>query len=1168
MTLDGRRILSSKWRLALWGCAVLAAVAALVHYSGSGRGRLAESAAAVRRLSAEAVRGGAPVRLSGVVTYADPVLDLLVVQDATGGVRVEPAGAVAWPAAGDSVRVSGIAGASGVSASVIAREIAVAGDGAMPPAKPASLAGIAAGHRESERVRVEVVIRSYLIERNDRLLLTAGDGKTTIGVRALRYPSWNYAGLVGARATVDGVVSSSFDANGQAAGSYVSVRDLAKDIRILEPAPPLASVPLYSARELVSARAHPPSGRIRMRGSLKSGSGGGRFELADATGAVEVVGAEGALLNEAESVELAGFFGAGSGAAAFVDAIQQPVGAPVGGKRQTPGELHNAASIRGLSSEDASRQIPVRLTSVVTYFDPSIGQLFVNDRTGGIYARARGVGVPGLNAGDRVELTGVTNQGGFAPVIEGPSLRVLGRAPLPEPATRDLEEIYTGNYDSQWVEARGVVRSVGPNLDHTILWIGSGPRLFRAYVLAPPEALSRLVDTKVRLTGVCGSLFNQRRQLQGPQMFVPGAEFVRPLEPVGRDAFSAPARSIGSLLQFVPGADPDHRVRVHGVVVMSRRLGPTWIEDSTGGLTISSHLPLDLAAGDVVDASGFASPNGAAPALNDALIRKTASGAAPVPSRVIADEARFGSYESRFVEIDAWLLEKIPAPGSSILMLRSGSTTFPAHLPPGSSDPTWQNGSLLRVRGICSAEYSGAKREDVPRQFRLIVSSPRDVSVVKPAPWFTATRLAEAAAGLSAVALASALWIALLRRKVRAQTRVIDQQLQLEIGLKKAAERASRAKSDFLANMSHEIRTPMSAIIGFADLTLNSEINEEQRDNLEAVLNSAEELLTLINDLLDFSKIDAGKMELDCVNFALFECLRSAAQLVEPAARKKELDVKLEIAPGTPEWLLGDSHKLRQILLNLAGNAVKFTDKGEISLRVGIESAESSGETTLRFTVSDTGIGIPAEKQETVFEAFRQADGSVSRRYGGTGLGLAICRKLAALLGGRIWVESAPGKGSAFHFTAQFHVTEPAAAMAEIVAAPSRPDGSLRVLVAEDNPVGRTLIRRILEHGRHEVQIARDGADAVRKFREGDFDLILMDVQMPEMDGFEATRRIRAMNGRGRSIPILAFTANAMRGDAENCLAAGMNGFVSKPIRPAELETAMRHAVEVRAVTD
>ena len=378
------------------------------------------------------------------------------------------------------------------------------------------------------------------------------------------------------------------------------------------------------------------------------------------------------------------------------------------------------------------------------------------------------------------------------------------------------------------------------------------------------------------------------------------------------------------------------------------------------------------------------------------------------------------------------------------------------------------------------------------------------------------------------------------------------------------AEAANRAKSDFLAVMSHEIRSPLNGIIGYTDLLLDSPLNAEQRERARVVRQCGTALVTVIDDILDFSKIEAGKLDLICDDFDLVEALDGIVAMTRASAANKGLQLNIAVGAGVSHILKGDEHRLRQILLNLVSNAVKFTETGGIDIDVE-QVAETPERTMLRFAVRDTGIGIPLDAQPRLFDAFYQVEGTYKRRAGGTGLGLAICSRLVALMDGKIGVDSMPGIGSRFWFTAGFGRSRLQAPRAEPV--PPAPESSApaRILLVDDLEVNRDIAAALLAQAGHSVAFAADGASAVAAVAAHDYDLVLMDVQMPVMDGYEATGRIRSLPGAKGQIPILAMTAYATRQDIERCTLAGMNGHIAKPIDRRTLLAAVKSRALSRA---
>lgn len=427
------------------------------------------------------------------------------------------------------------------------------------------------------------------------------------------------------------------------------------------------------------------------------------------------------------------------------------------------------------------------------------------------------------------------------------------------------------------------------------------------------------------------------------------------------------------------------------------------------------------------------------------------------------------------------------------------------------------------------------------------------------AAWYGSFKLLVALSGLAAcVILFGTFSFARVLARIERQQTELEKAKQLSDVANAEAQRANRAKSEFLAAMSHEIRTPMNGVIGFADLLMMTKLNPKQLDYAQTVRDAAYSLLTVINDILHFSKIEAGGVRLSPEPTDVRDVIDDAIAVTSPAATAKALEVVSEISRDVPSLVMIDPDRLNQVLTNLVGNAVKFTESGRV-----VVSCETVGrsetEISLFFAVTDTGIGIAEKAMPNLFEKFTQADSTVGRRYGGTGLGLAICKKLVELMGGRIGVDSEPGKGSRFWFTVP--VTIATASKAEPSSAETRLMTTGRILVVDDNQTNRLLVSEILKAAGHRYELASSGEAALGKVAAEDFDLILMDINMPRMDGLQTAAHIRSMRGNKRSIPILALTASALPDEVETYLRAGMNGYLAKPVNPKDLLSTVANAL-------
>jgi PAS domain S-box-containing protein len=948
------------------------------------------------------------------------------------------------------------------------------------------------------------------------------------------------------------------------------------------------------------------------------------------------------------------------------------------------------------------------IEGVVTYTDQDWGLLFVQDDEQGIFVQMRGRTID-VAVGDRIRVEGVAAIGDFAPIISEAVVTRVGEGRLPAPARPSLQELLTGEWDSQHIELEGIVRGVHPlsaKDGHLLFDVAVGS--WRVLAQLPGKRTGalpeHLVDSKVRIRGVAGTLFNQQRQLVGLQLFIPSLDEVTTLSPGEPDPFTASVHTISSLNRWVSRHGLGRRVRVRGEVTWARGR-QLYVRDMSGsvGVTLWSETPLK--PGQAVDVAGFVAAGSYSPALEDAVVRARGGHAEAAAAEIVSlRDLMTGHHDGALVTLEAEVVNHTAQPDHQ-LVLRAGDLVFTASGPSDASVEPLEAGSVVRVTGVCRVQVDPLDAPRVARGIQLLMRSPGDVQMLRRAT-FSPHRTVQALLLLFSMVLAGLFWIVSLRRRVSQQTQDLREQLDreraleaqyrelvatandlvvtsdadarvtsindagermtglktdqavgrplrelvspadrarldrvlatvianragatLEVGMghatveldvrpifrhsrpaglqaigrdvtarkrseaelakaRDAAEAASRAKSEFLANISHEVRTPLNGIIGMTELALAGRLESEPRQYLNLVRSSADSLLHIINDVLDFSKIEAGHMTFEQTSFDLRARLAASLDPLAVTARRKGLTFDTHLSPALPSVTVGDPGRLGQVLTNLVGNAIKFTQEGGVRVDVDVAApVEGDAESVarLRIAVRDTGIGIPSDKHAVIFEAFTQADGSTSRRFGGTGLGLSIAASIVRTMGGTLDLTSEVGRGSTF--TVVVPLTRGAAADLPVFAAdglsrllgPGAGAGGsqspevplhrvMRILLVEDNPVNQRLAHEILRRRGHAVTLAAHGREALERLEEATFDLVLMDVQMPEMNGLEATRAIRAAEaGTDRHLPIVAMTAHAMAGDRERCLDAGMDDYLTKPIRAEALIT---HVERIAMRTD
>jgi len=575
-----------------------------------------------------------------------------------------------------------------------------------------------------------------------------------------------------------------------------------------------------------------------------------------------------------------------------------------------------------------------------------------------------------------------------------------------------------------------------------------------------------------------------------------------------------------------------------------------YIQDATGGISVEGPASLKLTYADRVEVAGTIRwlPDNE-PELLAASVTIVGSGPKAQPANLTVEQALQPHNAGLLARVSGIVAKNSIGSQRDDLYIQDGQRTLRAYI----RRPVLSSSVLPRQAPVGAfVEAVGILMPSSGEVHTLRLRDSVDLTLVRPPGILHSRGALTAIAVVLGVFLLAVAWIYSLRRSIRKQT------AEIRVLLAKA-EDASRAKSEFLANLSHEIRTPIHGIQGMHALLLESRLTAEQIEELTIAQDATAHLLAVLDDVLDLSRIEAGQMALESLPFDPARVVGGAVRIFSPKAIQKGLQFLPQI-DELPPLVAGDATRLRQIIFNLLSNAVKFTEAGSISVRAWVQSRDPEG-TWIAFEVRDTGVGIPLEKQADIFESFRQADGTISRRFGGSGLGLAIAQRLVHQMGGNLQVHSEPGEGSTFQFTAVFAPVDPSQATPEPCPAPAltalawNVSQSLRILVAEDNLVNQHLVRRMLEKDGHHVTLVADGDSAFSAWAQDSFDLILMDVQMPGMDGLQATAAIREREkaAMARAVPIIALTAHSMKGDHDRCLRAGMDDCLTKPFAQEDL---------------
>jgi diguanylate cyclase (GGDEF)-like protein len=789
-----------------WKGSALATAVALAIAGSGGCGRapvrptsVLTSVSQIRSLPKDGAYAGIEAHLRGVVTYAYTNDDACFIQDSTGGIRIQLRRGQMVGESGEVMEVWGTVVSVGAAPALAESRFTLLGPAPFPPAKPLQSALAEARDGIYERVSVTGVVQSARDTHNDITVLQLRDSEGPVEVKAISPAFSDPQSLIDAEIRIEGVLIGT---RGTEADTVMVGAPALTEAHVTLPAPPVTATAEVTAASLRGLRAGQlPAHRVRLRGQLRASPSGG-YLLEDASGRLPVWPAADALAPLDGAHEIAGFAAWRNGEV-VIEGASNAAGDPQ--RAQTLPVQDTARAVHQLSAAAAAQRYPVKLRGVVTYSDPFNGILFIEDRTDGMFVSVEDPNSVLLRPRDLVEVDGETAPGDFAPSVTRARARIEGHAPLPRPQPNDFESAFQGQRDCRWVELSGVMQSVAPGSHESVAQMVYGTHRFQARILAPVDALSRFVNADVKLRGVCGALFNGRRQMLGIVIYVPGESYIHVVREAPQDFSALPLQSVESLLQFSPSTAAGHRVRLRGIITATEPSGMAWVEDTTGAIGIRDYAGQQAAVGDLAEVVGFPAPGVYSPILANAMIRRIGLAKSPSPAPFTAAQLLDGSHDGQLVAVEGGLVDRTFSADRLVLLLKSGRTQFTASMQARSPFRMPETGAVLRVAGICSTLADDSRESVAPRSFEIRMRSPQDLVILKQPSWLTFGRLLPIFQITLAIAAVALFWASRLRRRLQAQANTLMQKtLQLEKEHHQTTRALRRAQEAEVMEQAHK----------------------------------------------------------------------------------------------------------------------------------------------------------------------------------------------------------------------------------------------------------------------------------------------------------------------------------------------------------------------------